>query len=57
MLYFSKDSEEFFSLLSKFLKFPKQESFWRNVDNISHLPLEINLLKGMLEQIQIWFEN
>lgn len=57
MLYFSKDSEKLFSFLSKFLKFPMQESFWRNVDNIRHLPLKINLLEGMLEQIQSWFEN
>lgn len=47
----------FFFLVLYFFKFPKHESFRRNMDNVSHLLLKINLLKETLEQIQSWFEN
>lgn len=33
-------------LVLYFFKFPKHDSFWRNMDNVSHLLLKNQLTKG-----------
>lgn len=45
MLYFSKHPEKFFSLLSKFLKFPKQE-FLKKCRQYKPLTLKNQFTKG-----------